>query len=175
MTQVAFKFQNRQILMTVCAMLAIVAAVEGQTERVHDTDTPSAVVAVAHKSCTTDNLSSDDLRKMLLGDIRTWPDASRIILIEQPDDSSVQQRILRMLLRTDPAGYKRQLLAAQFQGKELPIIKTLSTDDNAIKFVWNLPGAIALVNAAAAGVNSSRVKVLRIDGKFPGEPGYTLQ
>ena len=135
----------------------------------------AALAVVVHKSCATDDVSIADLRKMLLGDLRNWPDARRIVLVEQPDENAVQQRILRLLLQTDPPGYKKQLLAAQFQGRELPLIKILNADDNAIKFVWNLPGAIAPVDAAAATANSARVKTLRVNGKAPGEPGYPLQ
>ena len=164
----------RRSLLTICAILSGLSLLAGQAESVRDT-AQTAVAVVVHKSCTTDNLSAAELRKMLLGDLRIWPDDRRIVLIEQPDESSVQQRMLRLLLGTNPAGYKRQLLAEQFQGKDLPLIKILNADDNAIKFVWNLPGAIALVAANSAAANSSRVKILRVDGKAPGDPGYLLQ
>ena len=156
-------------------MLAGLVLVASQADPAGGGGSAPALAAVVHKSCGLDNVSTTDLRKMLLGDLRIWQDSRPIVLIEQPDESVVQQRMLRVLLRTDPAGYKRQLLAIQFQGNELPIIKILSADDNAIKFVWNLPGAIAVVDATTAAANSARVKVLRIDGKVPGEPGYPLQ
>ena len=165
----------RRSLLSVCAVLSGLSLAAGQSEGTRDNAGPAAVAVVVHKSCTMDSLSVAELRKMLLGDLRTWPDDRRIVLIEQPDESSVQQRMLRLLLGTNPAGYKRQLLEEQFQGKDLPLIKILNGDDNAIKFVWNVPGAIALVATNSAAANSSRVKILRVDGKAPGESGYLLQ
>jgi hypothetical protein len=51
----------------------------------------------------------------------------------------------------------------------------LNSDETALKFVWNVPGAVAVIDAALAASAPSRVKVLRLDGKLPGEPGYPLQ
>lgn len=96
-----------------------------------------------------------------------------MVVIEQSEDSAVQKRTLEALFRTTPAGYKRLLLAARFQGKELPVITVLNSDETAIQFVWNVPGAIAIVDVAAA--TAARVKLLRIDGRFPEEKGYPLQ
>ena len=133
------------------------------------------LAVVVHKSCTAEVLSVVDLRRMLTGDLRAWPDKRPVVLIQEPERSDAQRRMLRILLRTTSEGYRKQLLAVQFQGKELPLIKTLNSDDTAIKFVWNLPGAISIVNAAAAAAASEHVRILRIDGKLPGEPGYLLQ
>jgi ABC-type phosphate transport system substrate-binding protein len=134
-----------------------------------------SLAVVVHKKSTTDNLSSAALRGMFTGDIGTWPDSSPVIIIELPNESATAQRTLRMLLKTTPVDYYRQLMQAQFQGKQTPAIKVLNTDANAIRFVFNVPTAISIVDANAAFSSSSPVKVLRIDGKLPGERGYPLQ
>ena len=139
----------------------------------------AGLVLASHSWATASDssaiLSTADLRKMLTGDRLTWPDSSTAVVVEQPEDSATQQRMLRTLLRTTPAGYKRQLLELQFQGRDLPAIKVLNSDETALKFVWNVPGAVAVVDAALAASAPSRVKILRLDGKLPGEPGYPLQ
>jgi ABC-type phosphate transport system substrate-binding protein len=133
------------------------------------------LAVVVHRSSTVDNLASADLRRILTGDRLAWPDSSATVVVEQPEDSATQQRMLRTLLKTTPAGYRRQLLELQFQGKDAPAIKVLNSDETALKFVWNVPGAVAVIDAALAASAPSRVKVLRLDGKLPGEPGYPLQ
>ena len=134
-----------------------------------------SLAVVVHKSSTVDDVSTAALRKMLTGDLRSWTDSTPVILIQQPEENPSQQRMLQLLLRTTPAAYSRQLLQFQFQGKHLPSIRILNSDTNAIAFVWNVPGAASMVEAEAALARSDKVKVIRVDGKLPGEPGYPLQ
>jgi hypothetical protein len=136
---------------------------------------PGTLAVVVHKMSKFDNVSLLDLRRMFTGDLRAWPDSSLVVVIEQPADSPTQQRTIRILLKTTPINYNRQLLQTHFQGKLLPTIKVLNSDASAIRFVLNLPGAVAVVDGAAAMAAPAGVKILRIGGKLPGETGYPLQ
>jgi hypothetical protein len=52
----------------------------------------------------------------------------------------------------------------------------LNSDAAACQFVFNVPLAIAIVEAGSlASPACSSVRVLRIDGKLPGEEGYRLK
>lgn len=133
------------------------------------------LAVVVHKSSPVEAVSAADLRRMLTGELRTWPDKRPIVLIQQPESTDVQRRMIRDLLGLTPDGYRQKLLAVQFQGNELPFIKILNSDEMAIKFVWNVPGAVAVVNADAAAASGEHVRTLRVDGKAPGEPGYLLR
>jgi ABC-type phosphate transport system substrate-binding protein len=133
------------------------------------------LAVVVHKTSKVDNLSAAELREILTGELRTWPDSTAVVVIEQPEDNLTQREMLHVLLRTTQAGYSRLLLQAQFQGKQPPLIKVLNSDEGAIKFVWNVPGAISVVDALAASSATSQVKAVRLDGKLPGENGYLLQ
>ncbi len=132
------------------------------------------LAVVVHKSSRQENITTGELRKMLTGDLRVWQDSSPVVLVQQPDENPSQKRMLKILLKTTPAGYNNQLLQVQFQGRALPAIRVLNSDANAIAFVWNVPGAVSVVDAAAAE-GSIHVKILRVDGKLPGEAGYPLQ
>jgi ABC-type phosphate transport system substrate-binding protein len=136
---------------------------------------PRTLAVVVHKSSAVENLSAADLRKMLTGELNRWPNESAVVVVEQPAESATQQSALQMILRTTTAGYNRKLLQMQFQGKSAPTIKVLNSDETAIKFVWNVPGAISVVDASAAQAATAHVNILRIDGKLPGEGGYLLQ
>jgi ABC-type phosphate transport system substrate-binding protein len=155
-----------------CAVLALAVPPTGSA----DGDAGQKTLAVvAHKSSTVDGISAADLRKMLTGELRAWADARPIVVVEQPDENATQQRMLHALLKATPAGYNRQLLQVQFQGHPGPVIRVLNSDTNAIAFVWNVPGAISIVGAGAAAASAAHVRILRIDGKLPGEAGYLLQ
>ena len=159
---------------TALILLALFLVHEG-TPKAPDSYPAMPLALVAHAANSVDSVSSGDLRHMMTGGIKTWPNKSTVVVIEQPDASATQRRLLRRLLGTTPEGYRQQLLATQFRGGELPVIKILNSDETAIKFVWNVPGAFAVVDLRAATGAGGRVKILRIDGKMPGDPGYPLQ
>jgi hypothetical protein len=102
------------------------------------------------------------------------PDHRKLVLAQREPDSEVYQRLVQLVLRMTPSEYKRNLLRIEFQGAEPLMVKTLNSDDTAAKFVFNVPGAIAVIDAVPAGGAASRVKIVRIEGKLPGEPGYGL-
>lgn len=133
-----------------------------------------ALAVVVHKSSPLEGITSGMLRKILDGDMWEWEDSRRVVLVQQLPESPIYQLALRLVLHTDPKTYQRRLIQSEFQGKDLPLIKTLSSDAMVLKFVGNVPGAIAVVDGALAGI-TSRTKVLRIDGKLPGDRGYALQ
>jgi ABC-type phosphate transport system substrate-binding protein len=133
------------------------------------------LAVVVHKSNPIDNLSTGTLRKILLGRLNEWDDHRKLILIERDADSSVYRQMLQLVLRMTPIDYKRHLLALEFQGAELPLMKTLNSDEGALQFTGSVPGAIALVGFVAPTRANTRIKILRIDGKLPGEAGYSLQ
>jgi ABC-type phosphate transport system substrate-binding protein len=150
--------------------LAVPHAVSADSNAVQKT-----LAVVVHKSSLVDGISAADLRKVLTGELRAWPDARQIVVIEQPDENATQQRMLQAVLKATPAAYNRQLLQVQFQGRPMPVIRVLNSDMNAIAFVWNVPGAVSIVEMGAAAASATHVKILKIDGKLPGEAGYLLQ
>jgi hypothetical protein len=135
----------------------------------------TTLAVVVHKSSPYDDLPSGTVSKILGGELWAWPDSRTVVLVQRPPETLVYQEMLRLVLHTDLSAYKRHLIQLEFQGKELPLIKTLSSDETVLKFVGNVPGAIAAVDAAALGGVVSRIKIIRVDGKFPGERGYQFQ
>ena len=63
-------------------------------------------------------------------------------------------------------------MQAVFSGETADAPKTLASTNGVLRFVYNVPGAIGYVRARDA---DSSVKMLRIDGRLPGEPGYRLE
>ena len=133
------------------------------------------LAVLVHKSNPLDSISTEQLRGMLLGEVWQWPARQRITIVERDPASGVYQKMLRQLVRMTEKDYRRALVAVEFRGESTPLIKTLNTDDGAYKFVFNVPDAIAVVGAVPSGAFAAQVKVLRVDGKLPGEQGYTLK
>lgn len=83
--------------------------------------------------------------------------------------------MLQTILKMSEAEYTRWLLDIEFRAQTPPLIKTLNSDEGSNKFVFNVPGAVAITNGEPGGAVSWQVKVLRVDGKLPGDPEYPLK
>jgi len=70
------------------------------------------------------------------------------------------------------AEYDRHLLFQTFRGTLGWGPRSIRTAEAMIRFVFNAPGAIGYVPADVA---DSTTRVLRIDGRLPGEAGYPLR
>ena len=139
-------------------------------------DPAGGFAAVVHQSNPTHNLRFGDMLSMFEGASRGWANGSRVVLVERDAGSAPFRYLMGHLLNTTPGEYKRSLQNIEYRG-DLPVsIKVLNSDAAACQFVFNVPSAIAIVEAGSLGSRAcSGIQVLRIDGKLPGEEGYRLK
>ncbi len=150
-------------------ILAFVACVG-----LHAQCVPGGLTIVVPKNNPTDGLSMAQLRKLVLGDVHTWPDKSNVTLISTDQESTIFKCLLSTVVRMSLPEYKKYLLSAEFRGDEALRSKTVDTGVTALKTVATFTGAIAVVDTGSVGALAGTVKVLSINGKKPGEPGYPL-
>jgi ABC-type phosphate transport system substrate-binding protein len=148
----------------------------GAIPRVSSADSAPVLAVVVNKTNPVENLSESQLRKILLGEVTQFPgvDHRKVVLVHRDPESEVYRQMLLRVLKMTPAEYQRYLLAIVFRGADPIMIKTLNSDDTAAKFVFNVPDALAVIAAAPASAAAQMVRIVRIDGKLPGEPGYGL-
>jgi hypothetical protein len=135
----------------------------------------SVLTVVVNKSNPLDSIGKKQLRDLLLGEVTRWPNKQYVILVEREAGSRTFQRMLQVILNMSEAEYTRWLLDIEFRAQTPPLIKTLNSDEGSYKFVFNVPGAIAITDGVPGGTASSQVKVLRVEGKLPGDPEYSLK
>jgi hypothetical protein len=79
---------------------------------------------------------------------------------------------LRTLCRMSEPEYRTYWVNRVFRGQASAAPAELFSNGMAQDAVASIPGGVALVPASEV---IPRVKVLKVDGRFPGEPGYPLQ
>lgn len=135
----------------------------------------SVLTVIVNSSNPVESLSKSQLRGLLLGEVDQWANKKQVILVQRESTSQAFQKTLRIVLHMTEAEYSRYLLQSEFRGRKPPLIKILNSDESASKFVFNVPGAVAITDGVPSGSISSEIKVLRIDGKLPGDAGYSLK
>ena len=131
---------------------------------------------IVHPSNPITGLTSGEVRSIFAGSTTHWPDHARIVLVHRASGSPPNTFLMDHLLKTSWQDYKRSLEGLEFMGQEPVVVRVLNSDAAACKFVFNVPSAIAVIQASAQGMEECRdVKVLRIDGLLPAQQGYRLR
>jgi hypothetical protein len=131
----------------------------------------SDVAIIVHPKSPVVGLSLADLSRVFRLDQPRWKSADRIDLVLQAGVSVKQDVILGRVYRMRDAELQAFWLRKVFHG-ELPAPPRMFAADVSVKqYVAAHPFAIGYIDAALA---DDTVKVVRIDGKGPGDTGYVL-
>jgi ABC-type phosphate transport system substrate-binding protein len=117
---------------------------------------------VVNKNNTVDNVTSAHLSKIILGEIKKWPDGKNIVLVLHKD-SPGETETLQHLNKMSAADWKA------FVAAHRESIVFVDTDADVLKEVQFEPGAIGLIEAHSI---DNSVTVVHVDGKLPMEFGY---
>ena len=132
----------------------------------------SAIAIVVHKDTATDNLSLDELRSIFLADQQFWKNRKRIILLVRAPQSDERDFVLNKIYQMSEAQFRQYWIAKMFRAEVPRGPKIVFSTDMTLELVVAIPGSISFIRADMASYD---VKVVRVDGKLPSEPGYPLQ
>ncbi len=111
------------------------------------------------------------LRKIYLGDETRWAGKERITILLLPAGREERRILFDQLLKMSDDDYVRHWIGKVFQGEATSGPKTAASPASMGKLVAGLPGAIGFLGAQDAAADAT-LKILRVDGKVPGERGY---
>jgi ABC-type phosphate transport system substrate-binding protein len=131
-----------------------------------------ALAIVVHRSNPVEELSLAELRSLFLGERQRWPNGRRITLVLQEPGQPEREAALQLIYHMSEEELSHHFLRAVYRGQALSAPKRLSSAERVVRFVFNVPGAIGCVPAEEA---DDSVKVLRVEGRPPGEPDYPLR
>lgn len=135
------------------------------------------VAVIVNASNPLESLSGNQLRDLLEGNLRVWPNKRRVTVVQREAGSQTLETVVRAVLHSSVHEYNRQLLNLEFQGKEPVALKTLNSDDGACVFVTNVPGAIAFISAESTrrAACDAQVKVVRVQDHGLSDAEYMLR
>jgi len=110
-----------------------------------------------------------DLVKFCSGKSKAWTDGRNFTIVMHNPESPEMHGVVQKLFGTSPDEVKA-LVAKLNEGRM--VVKIVDSDEDLMRTVGATPGAVGVIDVYA--INSS-VKVLRLDGKLPFDPGYSLK
>jgi ABC-type phosphate transport system substrate-binding protein len=134
--------------------------------------TPADIAVVVHRDVPVDNLSLADLRRILLGDREFWSSGVRVVLLIRAPIARERDAAVQDVCQMTEAQFRQHWIAKVFRAESPSGPKIVYSTEMTLDQVSRVPGAISFVDSSTV---SSGVKVLKIDGKLPGQAGYKLR
>lgn len=131
----------------------------------------ASIAVVVHPSVEVDDLSFAEFRKIILGDRQFWTGGKRITLIVRAPVADERTVLLERVYRMSEAQFRQYWVAKVFRAEIASGPRVVLSNEEAVDLVGVIDGAIAIVGAEDV---PEGLKVLRIDGLLPGQPGYPL-
>jgi phosphate transport system substrate-binding protein len=130
------------------------------------------IAVVVHPDVPVDNLTLADLRRILMGDREFWTSGSRVALFIRAPIARERDAMVKDVCQMTEAQFRQHWIAKVFRADTATPPKIVYSTQMALEQVSRTPGALAFVEAPVAGKS---VKVLKIDGRSPGQQGYRLR
>ena len=170
-TTTAMRLSALVISLALFASQPAAAAREGRAP-LRGTNAQAEVAVVVHPDLAIDELTFTELRKVLLGDRQFWSTGVRVTLLVRAPVALERDVVLNTIYEMGEARFKQYWIGKVFRAHATSGPKIVYSSEMTIQLVAAIPGSISFVDATQV---PSGVKILRIDGRLPGEDGYPLR
>jgi len=151
--------------------LTLAFTVSGAQQAPHsrESDDIAVIVNVANP---VNEVSLPELRRMLMGERRFWKGNVQVRLVLRAPGARERDSVLARLLQADNKAFAEHWRAKVFRGEASEEPLSVPSAAMAEQYLLEVPGGLTFM---AARNPPAKLKILKLDGKLPGEPGYALK
>jgi hypothetical protein len=160
------RFAHRRGILIFFVFLGLLALIPPQA-RAAEGD----IAVVVRPDTPMDNMSFADIRKLLLGDRQFWTSNLRVTLLIRAPAARERDVVLKTVYQMSEPEFRQYWISKIFRMEASNGPKIVYSNEMATELVAAIPGSVALVQASEV---PKGLKVLKIDGKLPGDKGYAL-
>lgn len=133
---------------------------------------PGDIAVVVHPETPVDTITLAEVRKLFRGERQYWtPDIPVVLLVRAPV-SREREVVLRVIYQMSEPQFKQYWIARIFRAEATSGPKIVYSNDIANQLAGAIPGAVGFMPASDV---KPPLKILRVDGKVPGDPGYLIR
>lgn len=129
---------------------------------------------VANASVPVSEMTINDLRNVFFFRKKFWSGGKRVVLLLPASGLDARSFILADIYHLNDASLKRLITERLFQGEIDAYPRVVDSYQDALSFLAATRGMLTIVRADVVPPGQTAVKVIRINGKLPGEAGYPL-
>jgi len=126
---------------------------------------------ISNKSNSVQPMTLPELTKVCKGQVERWPDGKSVSFISRDPTLPDMKLLLEKVYAMSKEEVKTLIANANHGRTNHPAIVVVDSDEEAVKKVESIPGAVGVVDVYSI---SGAVTVVKVGGKLPLEPGYPL-
>jgi ABC-type phosphate transport system substrate-binding protein len=130
------------------------------------------IAVVVRPDSPIEDLTLSQTRKLLLGEQQFWNSNLRVTLLLRAPAARERDVVLKVIYRMNEAEFRQYWISKMFRAESASGPKVVFSNEMATELVNALPGSVAFVDASQV---PKGLKILKIDGKLPGQAGYPLK
>ena len=130
------------------------------------------VAVVVGPDSPAEGLTLSQTRKLLLGEQQFWNSSLRVTLLLRPPAAREHEVVLKVIYRMNEAEFRQYWISKMFRAESPTGPKIVYSNGMAAELLNALPGSIAFIDSLQV---PKGLKILKIDGKLPGQAGYPLK
>jgi ABC-type phosphate transport system substrate-binding protein len=131
----------------------------------------TAVAIVVNKENPVSDISLAELKDIFLGVQQSWNGGDRIVAVGREEGSEEKEIVLDKIYNMSGTQLKQYWTARVIRGNNVNPPKTFPSDTLIKQLVQRVPNAVGYIRADQA---DDSVKVLKVEGKEPGQAGYPV-
>jgi phosphate transport system substrate-binding protein len=129
------------------------------------------IAVIVNPKNNVDNLSMAELAKIFRGERQYWRTDLPVLLLLRTPGSYEREVALRSIFRMTESQYKQYWISRIMRAEATSPPAELYSSGMTKEGVTSIPGSIGCISASDV---KPGVKVVRINGRLPGEAGYPL-
>ena len=119
-----------------------------------------------------ENVTFAELRKLLLGDRQFWSSNLRVTLLVRAPGARERDVVLKTVYQMSEAQFRQYWIAKVFRAEAAAGPRVVYSSEMAAELTAAIPGAMAFFEAGQVPKN---LRVLKVNGKLPGDKDYPLR
>ena len=131
----------------------------------------NGIAVVVNPRNSQSSIGKGELRKLLVGEKRYWPDGVPVKLFTRSTGTAEHDAMLKLIGMSETE-YKQYWRTRVYAGEAQSEPLSLPSNGMQREALPTFSGGIAMVDVVDV---KPGMKVLKVDGKLPGEDGYPLQ
>ena len=164
--------RRRGVCRACLGLLAALCLFAAPAQAVSREDEHGTYALIVSSDVDVTNISSKEVGRLLLGQRRFWKSGQAVIVLLPGSGSPARHFLLDHVFHMNEATYRRLVLGLLYRGELEYAPKAVVSDSEALAFVAAGHGAVALVPVEM--LPGAAARVVRVDGRLPGETGYPL-
>jgi len=129
------------------------------------------VAVVVRSDIPVDDLSFAEVRKLFMGDRQYWSSNLRVTLLIRAPAARERDVVLKTIYGMSEPQFRQYWISKIFRLEASNGPKIVYSMEMATELVAAIPGAVTFMDSA---IVPKSLKIVKIDGRLPGERGYRL-